>query len=346
MKATHCLLCGEHLDGVTADEAGLDLCQRCYRREHAPKAMGSDALQPSTLIAVLVGLASAALFYGLGPLSLLHDTAVNHLFCGHGWIPYTCVALFFIAAWSMLLKTPMLRREAAAFDLQLLPELIDARVGQEEAKKILDRIARLSRKQRSLLAVSRIRQALLRLNQLGTAEKLDDLLRYRAETDEAAVESSYSTPKFIIWAIPVLGFVGTVLGISNGVQSFSTLIQNASDLDGLRQSLKGVTYGLGQAFETTMIALCMSMVLMFLLSWSQRREDRLLSAIDDYCMEHLLYKVTVPTAAASTEPMRMLLARLDEVVDALHAASHHLNGSAADGKPAARRAAATVDTPA
>ena len=124
------------------------------------------------------------------------------------------------------------------------------------------------------------------------------------------MDSSYAAPKFIIWAIPVLGFVGTVLGISNGVQAFSSLIQNASDLEGLRESLKGVTYGLGQAFETTMIALCMSLLLMLIMSWLQRSEDRLLAAIDDYCMEHLLHKVSMSVAVA---PNRELL----EVVQAL-----------------------------
>jgi biopolymer transport protein ExbB/TolQ len=151
------------------------------------------------------------------------------------------------------------------------------------------------------------------LNQLGTAEKLDDLLRYRGETDELAMESSYAAPKFIIWAIPVLGFVGTVLGISNGVQAFSSLIQNASDIEGLRESLKGVTYGLGQAFETTMIALCMSLFLMLIMSWIQRREDQLLASIDEYCMENLLHKISVPSSGTpAASDMASLVQALHE----------------------------------
>ena len=205
-----------------------------------------------------------------------------------------------------MLKLPLLRRQQAAFDLKLLPEAMEDRIDLADVQPILERIRRLTRRQRSLLLVTRVRQALLRLNQLGTAEKLDDLLRYRADVDEAAMESSYASPKFIIWAIPVLGFVGTVLGISNGVQAFSSLIQNASDLEGLRESLKGVTYGLGQAFETTMIALCMSLCLMLLMSWIQRREDDLLAAVDGYCMEHLLQKVSMspPDLQAVVQALR------------------------------------------
>ena len=293
--AANCTLCGELLPPQDDTEG---LCPRCRREESRPQILGAGGLQPNLPFACLFAVITSIAFYGLGPLLLLRDTPVYHLFCAHGWVPYACVGFFFVAFWVMLLKIPLLQRQQAAFGLHLLSDAIDARIEVEDTRRILDRIARLARKQRSLLLVSRIRQALLRLSQLGTAEKLDDLLRYRAEADENAMDSSYALPKFIIWAIPVLGFVGTVLGISNGVQAFSSLIQNASDLEGLRDSLKGVTYGLGQAFETTMIALCMSLCLMLFMSWLQRREERLLAAIDEYCMENLLQRITATTSSA------------------------------------------------
>jgi biopolymer transport protein ExbB/TolQ len=278
-------------------------------------ALGANGLNPSLPIALLLAAVCSTVFYGLGPFLLLRGTEGAHLFLGHGWVPYACVGLFFCGLWALLLKLPLMRRQRAALDLQLLPEDIDARIEPGDTRRILDRIQRLTRQQRSLLLVTRVRQAMLRLNQLGTAEKLDDLLRYRAESDENSMDSSYAAPKFIIWAIPVLGFVGTVLGISNGVQAFSTLIQNASDLDGLRESLKGVTYGLGQAFETTMIALCMSLILMFVMSWLQRREDSLLAAIDDYCMEHLLHKVSVSATSAVNQSMADLALALRDATE-------------------------------
>jgi biopolymer transport protein ExbB/TolQ len=254
-------------------------------------------------------------------LLLLRDTSINHLFCGHGWVPYALVLLFFVAGWTLLLKLPLIGRESRAFALNLLPEDPDGLIDAGSGRQILGRISRLTRRQRSLMLVGRIRQGLLRLDQLGTAEKLDDLLRYRAEADGQTIDSSYAMPKFIIWAIPVLGFVGTVLGISNGVQAFSTLIQNASDLEGLRESLKGVTYGLGQAFETTMIALCMSLCLMLVMSVIQRREDRLLAALDDYCLEHLLHKIRIiapvpaPSGALATADITALTQAIRDLTE-------------------------------
>ncbi len=310
MSNIACALCGVIL---SPQDGEVGKCPRCRLEEGRPPRWGAGGLHPSLPLSLLLAALLSAVFYGLGPFLLMRDTRGAHLFMGHGWVPYVCVYLFFCALAILLLKLPMMRRQQAAFALQLLPEALDARIEVSDTRRILDRIARLTRRQRSLLLVTRIRQAMLRLHQLGTAEKLDDLLRYRAEADENAMESSYAAPKFIIWAIPVLGFVGTVLGISNGVQSFSSLIQNASDLEGLRESLKGVTYGLGQAFETTMIALCMSLVLMLVMSWVQRHEDRLLAAIDDYCMENLLHKVSVSASGVANQAMTDLAAALRDM---------------------------------
>jgi biopolymer transport protein ExbB/TolQ len=310
VTSSNCATCGGPLQ--QGFFGGVGECSRCNEPRIRP---GDGAGWQSLLAAPLLASVCTIAFYSLGPFLLLRDTHLYHLFCGHGWIPYALVVMFFCGFAILILKLPALSREFSAFDLQLLPEETDRVIEAADAQKILSRIGRLAPRQRSLLLVLRIRQALLRLNQLGTAEKLDDLLRYRADADIAAIDSSYAAPKFIIWAIPVLGFVGTVLGISNGVQAFSTLIQNAADIEGLRESLKGVTYGLGQAFETTMLALCMSLILMFVMSLIQRREDRLLACLDDYCMENLLHRIRTHNQeiVGLTRAVRELVERLQPV---------------------------------
>ncbi len=313
MTAVSCIGCGTPL-AVLATGA-IAPCPNCDEKVRRNQLRQSTGTQPNTLLAIGLATALAVAFYALGPFFLLRDTGLYHLFCGHGWVPYACVYLFCCALCILLLKLPLIWREESAFGIGLLPEEPEATIGPADSEQILNRIGRLEDNRRSLLLVVRIRQAILRLHQLGTSEKLDDLLRYRADNDAAAMDSSYSAPKFIIWAIPVLGFVGTVIGISNGVQAFSTLIQNAADLDGLRESLKGVTYGLGQAFETTMLALCMSLILMLIMSVLQRREDGLLARLDTYCMENLLQRVQLSEGAA--HPTRTDIAAMTDAIKGL-----------------------------
>lgn len=275
--------------------------------------------QAGSLISTLLAISTATAFYVIGPIWLLRDTYIYHLFCGHGWVPYVSAFLFCFSFWQLILKIPLIKREAVAFELDLLPLDAAAIIDVADSQKILGRIHRLSANQQSLMLVVRIRHALLRAAQLGTAEKVDDVMRYRSEIDRSAMDASYAMPRFIIWAIPVLGFIGTVIGISNGVQSFSTLVQSASDIDSLRESLKGVTYGLGQAFETTMVALCMSLILMLIMSAIQRKEDDLLLKIDDYCMEHLLFKMRLPSLADQmlTHELNRMTNQLGQVVEAI-----------------------------
>ncbi len=348
MTTAQCPQCGAGLP--YASDGSIEPCARCGAKavKALPKAYMRGVTPLSVIWVPLVALASGAAFYALGPWLLLRDTELFHLFCQRGWVPYVCVLLFFTAFWSLVLRLAWVRREYRAFDLDLLPEEENYVLDRHEASRILARIDRLTDSQKKMVLITRIRQALLRFNQLGTAEKLDDLLRYRAEADLAAQESSYSAAKFIIWAIPVLGFVGTVMGISSGVSAFSTLIQTASSLSSLRNSLKGVTYGLGQAFETTMLALSLSLILMMILSIAQRREDKLLADIDDYCAENLLHKANFErggNSAAQREAelntaLGQLIRKLDTLLDALpmtrsaHGAEAKTSGSFAGSSKA------------
>ena len=68
--------------------------------------------------------------------------------------------------------------------------------------------------------------------------------------------SSYILLNGLVWATPVLGFIGTVLGLSAAIGEFTqTLGVDSTDLAAIKLSLTGVTGGLATAFETTLVAL-------------------------------------------------------------------------------------------
>ena len=62
-------------------------------------------------------------------------------------------------------------------------------------------------------------------------------------------------------------------------------------MDALKVAINGVTSGLGVAFDTTLLALVLSIVLYFPMSEMQKQEEELLSKIDEYCNEHLLTRL-------------------------------------------------------
>lgn len=93
----------------------------------------------------------------------------------------------------------------------------------------------------------------------------------------------YSVLRYIVWLIPSLGFIGTVLGIMLALQ-YAGVPANAED----DAFLYEVTTRLGVAFTTTLVALVMSSLLVLLQSIVQAREERALNQTSEYCLDHLI----------------------------------------------------------
>ena len=90
--------------------------------------------------------------------------------------------------------------------------------------------------------------------------------------------------RYIAWAIPSIGFIGTVRGIGEA------LGQAHQALEG---DIAGVTRSLGVAFNSTFIALLISIVLMFLLHQLQLHQERLVLETETYLDEHLIRHLQV-----------------------------------------------------
>ena len=88
--------------------------------------------------------------------------------------------------------------------------------------------------------------------------------------------TSTSCPRYINWAIPILGFIGTVLGISLAADGIQNIIGSQGSLGDMSSELGQAIAPLGIAFDTTLIALSLSVFLMLLQTALQRWEDGVL----------------------------------------------------------------------
>jgi len=82
-----------------------------------------------------------------------------------------------------------------------------------------------------------------------------------------------------------------VIGIGSAVGGFSETLEAAASLDAMKESIGSVTAGLGVAFDTTLQALVMSILIMFPANAVQRMEEELVAAVDDYCAERLVLRL-------------------------------------------------------
>ena len=232
------------------------------------------------LASLTLGLILSALFYGMLTLVRLrwHATAIEMFFHGgtaqRSVIPYLTVVLAMWCLAILWLKRRKLRAQRAVFTLELPPGSPAERL--EALHRAVDR-------PEDFLAARRLQYDLqLQSDGIGRAERAE-MLEIAAGNDEKYLESTFTQLRGFIWAIPVLGFIGTVLGLAWAVGGFgAVLADNGGQLGHMRDALSGVTGGLAVAFETTLIALVAALVLQLLLTVQLKAEEDLLDAVPDF----------------------------------------------------------------
>lgn len=223
----------------------------------------------------LLGLAATCGFYYLtlrGPLQ--HPLATRY-FAGHP-INMVETALFFVGLVVLAQKLWSLFGQQGALTSELLP---DKSLGQPvtKASEWLDSLASLHASVRNSYLGRRLADALETVERKGSADTLEADLQNLSDLDATRAHDSYGLVRIIVWAIPMLGFLGTVVGITEAMGKL-----DANELaNSLETAIQGLTDGLYVAFDTTAIALCFAMVLMFVQFALDRWESQVLSTVDN-----------------------------------------------------------------
>ena len=145
----------------------------------------------------------------------------------------------------------------------------------EKLEKFEARLLALPRRLQKSYLWTRLSNALGFVRQNSSAVGLDDELRYLSEADLDKKHERYSLVRILIWATPMLGFLGTVLGISEALGGIAGGPGN--DFQQMMSNLQGSLY---IAFDTTALALTFSIVLMFCQFLADRFESQLLTCVD------------------------------------------------------------------
>ncbi len=249
----------------------------------------ADSTNVSLLVSLGIGVALAVGFYaGLFPFS---GAYLNELFTRRGWVPYVLVGLMGWAVGILILKGRKLQRQRHALLLDVLPTEIADDITVENVTDFLGHVWSLPAKLHESFMVNRMRRGLEHFQVRRSNPEVASMMMSQSEIDAGSVHSSYTLLKVFIWAIPILGFIGTVLGISKAVGGFSDSLASAQTIDVLKESLNTVTLGLAEAFDTTLIALVMSLLVSFPASATQKSEEDMLTAVYEYSNENLLKRI-------------------------------------------------------
>ncbi len=214
-------------------------------------------------------------FYAILLKGSLEAPLLERYFASHP-VAYVATMMFFIGLAALLVRALNLAGQFFWLGKTRLSPIPSGRQPVSEAGPLLSEIQALPAGAQHGYLGSRLGQAIDSVRRNGSADGLDDDLKYLSDMDADRQHDAYSLVRIIIWATPMLGFLGTVIGITQALGDLATR-QLGGDL---QVAMQGLLSGLYVAFDTTALALSLSILLMFLQFLVERCETQLLSVVD------------------------------------------------------------------
>jgi biopolymer transport protein ExbB/TolQ len=125
------------------------------------------------------------------------------------------------------------------------------------------------------------------LQRFGSTRNIQDVstaVKEVCEIQADRLDSELAMIRYIVWAIPSIGFIGTVRGIGQALGQAHRAVEG---------DIVGVTVSLGVAFNSTFIALVISLFIMFIMHQLQLAQERLVLDTQSYCDVNLLRHLAV-----------------------------------------------------
>jgi biopolymer transport protein ExbB/TolQ len=197
----------------------------------------------------------------------------------------TCIILMLWALSIIGLKAWRNRKESSLLERSLLNLDEGISILPEDARNYARPIQALPPSEREYLLPRALISALQRFNTTRSIPDVSSVVKDVCNTEAERLESELSIVRYIAWAIPSIGFLGTVRGIGEALGQAQSAVTG---------DILGVTTSLGVAFNSTFIALVVSIIIMFVLYQLQLLQDRLVLDTQDYCDNYLIRHLQVP----------------------------------------------------
>lgn len=200
---------------------------------------------------------------------------------------YEQESCFILMLWAMAIMGFKARRAMQERKLlgQDLVQIADGtKILPEDARKLSRSIEALPESASSFLLPRALRTGLQRLDSGSSVQEVASSIRDVCETESERLDSELAMIRYIAWAIPSIGFIGTVRGIGAAL---------ANAHEAVAGNIAGVTASLGVAFNSTFIALLISILIMFLSHQLTLMQERLVLDSQNYCDRNLLRHIRV-----------------------------------------------------
>ena len=189
---------------------------------------------------------------------------------------------FILCLWALCImgaKWHSSSRERKLLESNLMPLAPGARILPEDAREYARQVQALPVEEQRLLLPRASLAALDRFRATRNIQDASTTAREVCAAESDRLDSELAMIRYIAWAIPSIGFIGTVRGIGDALTQAHRAVQG---------DISGVTEALGVAFNSTFIALLLSLLLMFVLHQLQLRQERQVLDTEGYVDRQLL----------------------------------------------------------
>lgn len=170
-------------------------------------------------------------------------------------------------------------RENDAFTLGLLPEQDNWVLSPEDVSKLKHNMIDQERREKFML-VGLIKKSCVKYRLSKSSSEVLQLVESQVAIYQMESESRQAMTRYIAWAIPSVGFIGTVIGIAGSLG----IADQATSPEGI----KAVTDMLAVAFDTTLVSLIYSLVIMYQIHSVQEKENAYFSKLNNYLVDNLI----------------------------------------------------------
>jgi biopolymer transport protein ExbB/TolQ len=191
----------------------------------------------------------------------------------------SCFILMFWALAIMGYKAVNILDERKLLEVDLVPVAEGMRILPEDTREFSRQVQQLPDENKRMLLPRALLNALQRFSSTRNIQDVATSTHTICESEADKLESELSMIRYISWAIPSIGFIGTVRGIGEALAQADKAVQG---------DIAGVTLSLGVAFNSTFIALLISIFLMFLVHQLQLLQERLVYDSEHYCDDKLI----------------------------------------------------------
>lgn len=199
---------------------------------------------------------------------------------------------FFVALMELAFRWRVLTSDSRAFGQRLLPEDEQTVIDQGYIKTIFMKVKQLPSDIRSAPLPKTIELCAARYQTGSSVSEISDAMKIHLENESARADTGYSLVRYLAWAIPSIGFIGTVMGLSEALGYFGGMQRGGPEGGGgdIMDLMVKASGALMFAFNTTFVALVNAIILMFVYHQVLKRDESLMNRVSEYCLHNFIMR--------------------------------------------------------